>query len=47
MYSILPLSTLPGGLASKPITVRAVTLLPEPDSPTMPKAEPWETLKER
>ena len=35
-----------GGRGSRPMMVSAVTLLPEPDSPTMPRISPGSRLKE-
>ena len=40
-----PVATRAGGRGSRPMTVRAVTLLPEPDSPTMPRISPASRLK--
>ena len=42
---IVPLSTLPGYL-SRPMMARAVMLLPQPDSPTIPTIDPAGTSRE-
>ena len=39
-YLALTYATRAGGLGNRPIIVNAVTLLPEPDSPTMPSISP-------
>ena len=43
---ISPLTTFPGGIGISRIIDRAVTVLPDPDSPTSPKVWPRSTLKE-
>ena len=42
---IRPLAILPG-YSIRPMTLRAVTLLPQPDSPTSPRVWPWATANE-
>src|SRR5918992_4588607 len=39
-------STVAARRSTKPRTVRNVTLLPDPDSPTTPRVSPWSTEKE-
>lgn len=39
-YQTSPASTLPGGVGTRPITESALTLFPEPDSPTMASVSP-------
>src|SRR3984885_12038274 len=41
-----PAATRAGGCGSSPMMVSAVTLLPEPDSPTMPRISPSSRLNE-
>src|SRR5580700_7539265 len=45
--SMLPLSILPGGIWIRRITASEETLLPEPDSPTIPSVFPASTENER
>ena len=42
---ISPPSTRPGGCGTNPMIESAVTLLPQPDSPTMPSVRPARTAK--
>jgi hypothetical protein len=43
-YSTSPPMIFPGGMSTRPMMVREVTDLPEPDSPTTPRVSPLSRL---